>query len=349
MLKQKLLHLFSMNKSDIHIALALLDKKQNIAIIPHRNPDGDAMGSTLGLCAFLQKAGHQAKVISPNEFPDFLAWLPQSESVLIFEKNPEVATQHLKEATLIFTLDFNTLHRTGELMEAVLKELTVPFLMIDHHEKPDNYATYMFSETRYGSTCEMVYHFIDALNRKDLIDKDIATCLYTGIVTDSGSFKYPSTTSTTHRVVADLIDRGINNSEVHNLVFDNNSYDRLRLLGRALEKMIVLPHLKTAYIVLTQKDLDEFNFQRGDSEGIVNYPLTIKGIVFSVIFIENLQEGIIKMSFRSQGNFDVNLFARNYFSGGGHKNASGGRSNNSLEECVSHFLKVLENDNPAKL
>src|SRR5690606_8708593 len=149
-----------------------------------------------------------------------------------------------------------------------------------------------------------------------------------GIVTDSGSFKYPSTTSTTHRVVADLIDRGINNSEVHNLVFDSNSYDRLRLLGRALDKMIVLPHLKTAYIVLTQKDLDEFNFQRGDSEGIVNYPLTIKGIVFSVIFIENLEEGIIKMSCRSQGNFDVNLVDLNYFAGEGHKHASGRSSYN---------------------
>src|SRR5690554_6023674 len=338
-----------MNKSDIHTALKLLDKKQNIIVVPHRNPDEDAMGSTLGLCAFLQKAGHEAMVISPNEFPDFLAWLPQSKNVLIFERNPQVATKFLKEATLVFTLDFNALHRTGEAMEVVLKELNVPFLMIDHHQNPDDYATYMFSQTHYGSTCEMIYHFISDLGHKDLIDKDIATCLYTGIVTDSGSFKYPSTTSTTHRVVADLIDKGINNSEVHNLVFDSNSYDRLKLLGRALENLIVLPHLKSAYITLSQKDLNEFNFQRGDSEGIVNYPLTIKGIDFSVIFIENLQEGITKISFRSQGNFDVNLFARNYFSGGGHKNASGGRSDNSLEECVVHFLKVLEKDNPAKL
>lgn len=338
-----------MNKTDIHTALKLLDKKQNIVVVPHRNPDGDAMGSTLGLSAFLQKSGHEVRVISPNEFPEFLAWLPQSEKVLVFEKNPQAATTILKEATLIFTLDFNALHRTGEAMETVLKELNVPFLMIDHHEKPDDYAAYMFSDTNYGSTCEMIYHFISALGCKDLIDKDIATCLYTGIVTDSGSFKYPSTTSTTHRVVADLIDKGINNSEVHNLVFDSNSYDRLKLLGRALENMIVLPNLKSAYITLSQKDLDEFNFQRGDSEGIVNYPLTIKGIVFSVIFIENSQEGITKMSFRSQGNFDVNLFARNYFIGGGHKNASGGRSNKSMDECVAHFLKVLEKDNPAKL
>src|SRR5690606_27620238 len=172
-------------------------------------------------------------------------------------------------------------------------------------------------------TCEMIYHFIDKMGHSNLIDKQIATCLYTGIVTDSGSFKYPSTTSTTHRVVAELIDKGVTNNEVHNLLFDNNSYNRLKLLGRALEKMVVLQDKKTAYITLSQSDLDEFNFEKGDTEGIVNYPLTIKGIDFSVIFIENSHEGIIKMSFRAQGDFDVNVFARNYFNGGGHKNASG--------------------------
>jgi phosphoesterase RecJ-like protein len=338
-----------MNKTDIQIAKTLLLQKQKIVVIPHRNPDGDAMGSTLGLSIFLKQLGHDVQVISPNEYPDFLAWMPEAEQVIIFEKNTEKAKEILAETSLVFTLDFNALHRTGELMEQALKELSVPFLMIDHHEKPDEYATYMYSDINYGSTCEMIYHFIALLNQENLINQQIATCLYTGIVTDSGSFKYPNTTSTTHRVVANLLEKGAKNSEIHNLLYDNNSLNRLKLLGRALEKMVVLPELQTAYIILSQKDLDEFHFQKGDTEGIVNYPLTIKGIVFSVIFIENYQEKIIKMSFRSQGNFDVNLFARNHFNGGGHKNASGGKSVLSLTESEKRFLEVLRDDNPTKL
>lgn len=338
-----------MSKTDINTAIALLEQKQKIVIVPHRNPDGDAMGSTLGLYTFLKKLGHEVTVVSPNEFPDFLAWLPDSDKVLIFERKPEESTEILHQADLVFTLDFNALHRTGEVMESVLKELKAPFLMIDHHEKPDDYATYMFSDTKYGSTCEMIYHFISKMGYTDLIDKQIATCLYTGILTDSGSFKYASTTSTTHRVVADLIDKGVENSKIHNLVFDSSSYNRLKLLGRALENMIVLTELKTAYIHLSQKDLDEFHFERGDTEGVVNYPLMIKGIDFSVIFIENSAEEIVKISFRSQGDFDVNVFARNYFNGGGHKNASGGRSKKGLAETIQEFLKVIQNDNPAKL
>jgi|SRR5690554_164786 len=338
-----------MNKTDIKIALELLDKKQKIVIVPHRNPDGDAMGSTLGLSAFLKKLGHEVTVVSPNEFPDFLTWLPDSDTVEIFEKTQHQSAKTLQQADLIFTLDFNALHRTGSTMEAVLKELKVPFLMIDHHEKPDDYAAYMFSDINYGSTCEMVYHFIEKLGYSNKIDKQIATCLYTGIVTDSGSFKYPNTTSTTHRVVAELLEKGVENGKIHNLLFDDNSYNRLKLLGRALENMVVLPKLRTAYIYLSQSDLDEFHFERGDTEGVVNYPLTIKGIDFSVIFIENSQEEIVKMSFRSQGDFDVNVFARNYFSGGGHKNASGGRSDKGLTETIEDFLKVIEQDNPAKM
>lgn len=338
-----------MNKTDINTAIALLEQKQRITIVPHRNPDGDAMGSTLGLYTFLKKFGHEVTVVSPNEFPDFLAWLPDSDKVVIFEREIEKAKEILQKSELIFTLDFNAFHRTGDLMGNFLSELKVPFLMIDHHEKPDDYATYMFSDIKYGSTCEMVYHFISKLGKIDWIDKQIATCLYTGIVTDSGSFKYPSTTSTTHRVVADLIDKGVENTKIHHLLFDSNSYNRLKLLGRALENMVVFPELKTAYIRLSQSDLDEFHFERGDTEGVVNYPLTIKGIDFSVIFIENSTEEIVKMSFRSQGDFDVNMFARNYFNGGGHKNASGGRSTKGLTETIEDFLQVIKRDNPAKM
>jgi len=338
-----------MNKTDINIAINLLSEKRYIVLIPHRNPDGDAMGSVLGLSAFLKKIGHKISIITPNEFPDFLAWLPDSDRVKIFEKEPKKTTEMLRRAELIFTLDFNALHRTGTQMENVLKELKVPFLMIDHHENPSTYATYMFSDTNYGSTCEMIYHFIDKMGHTDKIDKQIATCLYAGIVTDSGSFKYPKTTSTTHRIVANLLDKGIENTKIHNLLFDNNSHDKLKLLGKALENLKVLPELKTAYIWLSQTDLNTFNFQKGDTEGIVNYPLTIKGIVFSVIFIENYHEQIIKMSFRSQGNFDVNSFAQKYFNGGGHINAAGGRSEKTLTQSIDYFLEIIKRDNPTEV
>jgi len=337
-----------MDKIDVNTFIELLSKNQDIVILPHRNPDGDAMGSALGLSAFLRKMGHKTKVIAPNEFPDFLAWLPDSDKVKIFENRPKKATEILRKADLIFTLDFNALHRAGTQMENVLKELKVPFFMIDHHENPEDYATYIFSDTSYGSTCEMIYHFIDQLGCLNQIDKQIASCLYAGIVTDSGSFKYPKTTSTTHRVVANLLDKGIENTKIHNLLFDNNSHNKLKLLGKALENLKVFPELKTAYIWLSKTELNAFNFQKGDTEGIVNYPLTIKGIVFSVIFIENYHEQIIKMSFRSQGDFDVNRFAQKYFNGGGHKNAAGGSSKKAMEQCINDFLEIIERDNPTE-
>jgi len=333
-----------MKEEDIKRILRLLATPKKIAIIPHRSPDGDAMGSTLGLYHFLRKMNQQPVVIAPNEFPEFLAWLPGSEDVLIYEKNKEKVGQILQDSELIFTLDFNALHRTGE-MENVLKTLTAPFIMIDHHQKPDDYALYMYSDTKFGSTCEMIYNFIHFLGHKELIDQTIATCLYTGIVTDSGSFRFPTTTSETHRVAAGLLDVGVQNGDIHNSLFDNNSYHRLQLLGRALQNMKVFPEFKTSYITLTQEELDEFHYVKGDTEGIVNYGLTIKGILFAAIFIENKEEGIVKISFRSQGNFDVNQFARDYFTGGGHINAAGGKSTKSLAETVALFESILPKQN----
>ncbi len=329
-----------MNKEDIETIKNLLANPKKIAIIPHRSPDGDAMGSTLGLYHFLKKLNHQPVVISPNDFPGFLAWLPGSENVLIYENDKESVSKVLQSAELIFTLDFNALHRTGE-MEHVLKKLKVPFVMIDHHQKPDNYAVVTYSDTSIGSTCQMIYEFIQSLGKKEVIDKTIATCLYTGIMTDSGSFRFPSTTSTTHRIVADLIDLGINNSEIHNLVFDDNSFNRLQLLGRALQNMKVFPEYKTAYTTLSQNELDEFHYKKGDTEGFVNYGLTIKGINFAAIFIENRDENSIKASFRSQGTFDVNQFSRENFNGGGHINAAGGKSSLSMEETTKKFENLL--------
>lgn len=333
-----------MKDEDIKGIQELLVSPKKIAIIPHRSPDGDAMGSTLGLYHLLKKLGHDAVVIAPNEFPEFLAWIPGSEKVLIYEKDRTNVTAVLHQAELVFTLDFNALHRTGE-MENVLSKLTVPFIMVDHHQKPDNYAIYTYSDTNFGSTCEMIYNLILFLGHKNLIDKTIASCLYTGIVTDSGSFRFPSTTSMTHRVVAELLDIGVENGDIHNALFDNNSYHRLQLLGRALQNMKVLPEYKTSYIKLTQQELDEFHYVKGDTEGIVNYGLTIRGIIFTAIFIENKEEGIIKISFRSQGKFDVNQFARDYFNGGGHINAAGGKSTLSLDETIKQFESILSKQN----
>lgn len=333
-----------MNTLDIQAIQLLLATPKKIAIIPHRGPDGDAMGSTLALYHFLLKNNHHPVVVSPNEFPDFLAWMPGSETVKIYEKDKENCTKILEEAELIFTLDFNALHRVGE-MEQVLERLTAPFIMIDHHQKPDNYATFIYSDTAFGSTCEMVYNFISFLDKKQDLDKTIATCIYTGILTDSGSFRFPKTTGTTHRIIAELIDLGVENTVIPTLLFDNSSYNRLQLLGRALQNMKVMADHKTSYTSLTQEELNSFEHIKGDTEGIVNYGLSIKGIVFTAIFIENKEEGIIKISFRSQGNFDVNQFARDHFQGGGHSNAAGGKSETSMEETLLKFESLVQNLN----
>lgn len=329
-----------MKKEAVLAIQNLLATPKKIAIIPHRSPDGDAMGSTLALYHFLLKLNHNPVVISPNEFPNFLAWLPGSETVLIYENDKENGTKILNEAELVFTLDFNALHRTGE-MEQVLNKLSAPMIMIDHHQKPDIYATVTYSDTSIGSTCEMIYNLISYLDKKDLLDKTIATCIYTGITTDTGSFRFSSTTSRTHRIVADLIDLGINNSAIHNSLFDDNSANRLQLLGRALQNIKVFPEYKTSYITLSQKELDEFHYQKGDTEGIVNYGLSIKGIHFSAIFIEHRDENIIKISLRSQGNFDVNQFARQHFNGGGHINAAGGKSYESMKATTNKFEELI--------
>ncbi len=329
-----------MKKEDIQAIIQLLATPKKIAIIPHRSPDGDAMGSTLALYHFLLKSNHQPIVIAPNDFPEFLAWMPGSDQVLVYENDRVKTTQILQESELIFTLDFNALHRTGE-MEKVLSSLTAPFIMIDHHQSPDQYALFTYSDTKFGSTCEMIYNFISFLDQKALLDKTIATCIYTGILTDSGSFRFPKTTGATHRIVADLIDLGVENTQIPALLFDNNSYNSLQLLGRALQNMVVYPEYKTAFISLSQKELDEFHYQKGDTEGIVNYGLSIKGIHFAAIFIEHKDENIIKISLRSQGEFDVNQFARTHFNGGGHINAAGGKSNLSLQETVAKFKTLI--------
>ena len=330
-----------MNLEDIAAVKSLLSTPQEIVIIPHKNPDGDAIGSTLALWHYLNDQGHSATIVSPNDYPKFLKWMPGNEQILNFESKNQQAKTALDSAVLIFTLDFNHLGRTGQL-EPVLQSSDATFVMIDHHQAPSDYAAVTYSDVTMSSTCEMVYNFIEFLGHRDSITPAMANCLYTGIMTDTGSFKFKSTTSRTHQVVAHLIDKGADNTAIHNKIYDTNSPSRLHLLGCALKNMVILQNYRTAYITLSQEELDKFNYQKGDTEGFVNYGLTLEGIRFAVIFIENSEEGIIKISFRSEGDFSVNQFARKHFNGGGHDNASGGKSDLPLTETAVHFVSLLE-------
>ncbi|WP_334058284.1 DHH family phosphoesterase [Polaribacter sp. P097] len=319
-----------------------LETPKNIVIVGHRNPDGDAVGSTLALGHYLSKKGHNSTVVMPNDYPDFLHWLPGSDKTYRFDWQNKQSQRAIQKSDIIFLLDFNAFHRVGSNMQKTLEEYSNDFAMIDHHQQPDD-VKYMYSDVSICSTAQMVYQFIDMNKDVDLIDKNIATCLYTGIMTDTGSFRFRSTTSTTHRIIADLIDKGAENDRIHNNVYDANSYNRLLLLGQALSNLQILPSYKTAYITLTDEEKKRFDFQKGDTEGVVNYALSLKGIIFAAIFIEDKEQNIIKISFRSKGKFSVNQFARNHFEGGGHDNAAGGKSHLSMEETVTKFSSLLEN------
>ena len=317
-----------------------LAKPRSIVVIGHKNPDGDAVGSTLGLKHYLDKKGHVTQVLMPNEYPDFLHWIPGSDTVKRFDRQNNQSVKALENSDIVFLLDFNTLHRVGDDMQNTLEKYGNDFALIDHHQQPDDFK-YMYSDVTMSSTCQMVYNFIEMMGDVDLIDKNIATCLYSGIMTDTGSFRFRSTTSQTHRIIADLIDKGAENDRIHSNIHDANSYNRLLLLGQALSNLQILPEYKTAFITLSQEEKDKFNYEKGDTEGVVNYALSLKGIVFGIIFIEDVEQGIVKISFRSKGKFSVNQFARNHFNGGGHDNAAGGRSTESLEETIQRFITLL--------
>ncbi len=329
-----------MNTTEINKVKEVLSSPKKIVIVTHKNPDGDAIGSSLGLYHYLITLKHNVTVITPNDYPDFLKWVPGENLVLKYDNNTEAANTIIKEADLIFTLDFNHFSRSGN-MESILKNANASFIMIDHHQEPDDYALITYSDTSMCSTCQMVYHFIEKLGDLDKITPEIATNIYVGIMTDTGSFRFRSTTSTTHRVIANLIDWGADNTRIHEQIYDTNTPSRIRLKGIAINNLKILPEYNTAYITISQKELDQNHFKKGDTEGFVNIGLSIKGIKFAVIFIENKGEGIIKISFRSKDDFSVNEFSRNHFEGGGHHNASGGRSNLSLSKTVEKFISIL--------
>ncbi|SHK56821.1 DHH family phosphoesterase [Maribacter aquivivus] len=329
-----------MNLEHLNELKKLLSSPKKIAIIPHKNPDGDAIGSTLALWHYLVNTGHTASIVAPNDYPKFLKWMPGSDKILNFEKENSQSKSCINKADIIFTLDFNHLGRVGQMSE-ILESAKATFVMVDHHQEPSDYAKIMYSDVKMSSTCEMVYVLINQLGDENSITPEMANCIYTGIMTDTGSFKFAATTSNTHRVIADLMDKGAEGTEIHHRIYDTNSPSRLHLLGCALKNMVILEEYSTAYITMSQDELDTYNYQKGDTEGFVNYGLTLDGIKFAVIFIENREEGIYKISFRSVGEFSVNDFARKHFSGGGHTNAAGGKSDDNLEETITKFTSLL--------
>lgn len=335
-----------MNTQDISELKSLLNSPKKIIIVSHKNPDGDAIGSSLALFHYLTKTNHLATVIVPNDYPDFLKWIPGQDLILKYESQQEECDQKLQEADIVFALDFNAFHRTGQ-METVLTNNTALKVMIDHHQQPDGFAKYTYSDVSMSSTCEMVYNFIEYLEGLNYIDSNIATAIYVGIMTDTGSFRFRSTTSETHRIIASLIDKGADNTMIHNQVYDTNSYNRLQLLGCALSNLKVVPESRAAYITLSQQELQQFDYKKGDTEGFVNYALSLNNVVLAAIFIEDLQQGIIKISLRSKGNFSVNEMSRAHFEGGGHTNAAGGKSDVNLEKTVEKFISILPQYNIA--
>jgi len=327
------------SESKINKLSNLIVQSEKILIVTHYNPDGDAMGSSLALYHYLINKGKSPTFVTPNDYPEFLHWLPGNENVVVYKRQNGTVLNAIKEADLIFTLDFNDLDRT-EGMEKFLEEASGKKVLIDHHPEPGKFADLVISETHYSSTAELVYHIIESMNDSDLVNEDIAECIYTGIMTDTGSFNYNSSKSYTYYVVSKLLEKGINKDKIYGNIYDNYSIDRMKLLGYCLnQKMEVFPEYCTAFISLSQKELKEFNFIPGDTEGFVNYPLSIKGVRFSAIFIEKDKQ--VKISFRSKGAFSTNKFSKENFNGGGHINASGGSSDLPLEETINKFKDLL--------
>ncbi|MBC7893422.1 MAG: bifunctional oligoribonuclease/PAP phosphatase NrnA [Sphingobacteriaceae bacterium] len=319
----------------------LLQSPKRVVITTHHKPDADALGSSLGLAGYLQKKGHAVTVVTPSDYPKFLAWMPGNEAVVEFNaRNRAQAEGLVAEAEVIFCLDFNALNRINDLAEPV-RRATATKVMIDHHLEPEDFAEFQFSDPSAAATAQLVYQLIVELGDQALLDTAIGECLYAGFMTDTGSFRHPSTNPQVHRMAAELIELGVNTNRVHRLIFDNVSSDRLRFLGYVLsEKLVVLPEYRTAYIAVSGEELRRFRSQTGDTEGIVNYALSLENVVMAVLMIDRRPEAI-KLSFRSVGDFSVNDLARKYFNGGGHRNASGGKTHLSLDETVALFLRVL--------
>ncbi len=325
---------------EIEAVSLLLSVPKKIVLVSHKNPDGDTLGAALAMMHYLRKKGHEVTALVPNDFPDFYQWLPGAGEMLVFQRNASAVKRVLQEGELLFCLDFNALDRTGN-MASFLEKFPGTKIVIDHHLEPSDEFDHYFCSTGASSTGELVYEFIVALGDQKLLDKEEALALYTCIMTDTGSFSYNCNHGRTYHIVAELIDLGIDAANVHKLVYDTYSENRLRLLGFALSnRLIVWDDLHAAVIYLTKEDLKRFDYRVGDTEGLVNYGLSMEKVNLAVLLTE--KDNQIRMSFRSKGNFSVNRLARDFFDGGGHKNASGGTSKTGMENTLKKLNEVLK-------
>lgn len=317
----------------------LENKETRIVITTHHKPDGDAMGSTLGLYNFLIKLGLKPAVITPTDYASFLNWLPQNDTVLNFEEFPQKCKTLIEQAEWVFCLDFNKLTRINDMGQLVSLS-GAKCILVDHHQEPDTFFDNQWWDPKASSTCELIYRFIVKEGYESLIDKNIAVCLYTGLVTDTGSFRYRGTNANTLRIAANLLEIGVDQSEIYDRVFDSFTEKRLKLIGFAIsERMEILQNLNTAIIWLSAEDLKKFDVKTGDTEGLVNYGLAVQGVKLAILVIDRTV--LVKMSFRSKGTLNVNEIAKKHFEGGGHINASGGSSSLSLEETIKKIKSIL--------
>lgn len=326
-------------EADIQKAKKLIERSERIVIVAHTSPDGDAIGSSLALNSFLQNIGKSVNVIVPNNFPSFLKWMKGAKDIVVDEWKPGLASDLLHAADLIFCVDFNGLKRIDQVGQKVVNSRAKK-IMIDHHPEPENFCDVTISHPEISSTSELVFRFICRIGMFEYVTKDCAECIYAGMMTDTGSFTYNSNSPQIYFIISELLEKGINKDEIYDRVFNNNSESRLRLQGFVLyEKMKVFPEYHAALITLSHEEQQRFQWQKGDTEGFVNIPLSIKGIIFSVFIRE--EENMIKLSFRSKGNFPANKFASEVFSGGGHFNAAGSEFHGSLDEAIKVFKEGL--------
>lgn len=324
----------------IEIKSLLNQPGKRILVTMHQKPDADAMGASLAMYRYLSGKGHTVYVVSPTNYPDFLKWMPGCGDVLDFSAVPDKVLPLLKDLDILFCLDFNVLSRT-KTMEPHLQQLSCPKVMLDHHPEPQEGFDYGICDTKAAATALLVYEFIRNMGDLDLIDDAIAQCVYAGTMTDTGSFRFPSTNARVHLMVADLMQRGLKHEPIHQAIYDNFMENRLRFLGHLLShRMEVFYEYNAALIWITSEDARKFELRTGDTEGLVNYPLSIQGIKLSALIVDRGDE--VKLSFRSKGAFDVNAFARKYFQGGGHPNASGGHSQDKIEVTIQRYKKALE-------
>jgi bifunctional oligoribonuclease and PAP phosphatase NrnA len=335
-----------MNFKNIDLAhfSELLGNKKEICIVSHKSPDGDSIGSSLGLFHFLKQLGHQVSVITPDRHPSFLNWIDGSKEVINYEYQAHIVSKLIDSADWIFCLDFNDINRVGDITP-LLEKAIAPKINIDHHQEPKHFCEYEYIETDASSTAQLIYEFIAQTPYKNLLNKSIANALYVGIMTDTGSFRFPSTTASTHHVIAELIETGIDNAAIHRNIYDSSSESRLRLLGYSIsDKMQLFLDHGFSIIGLSEEELQRFNYQKGDTEGIVNFPLSIQEVKVSVFL--SAKDDKVKMSFRSKGDIAINKIANDYFNGGGHTNAAGGISSESLLETIEKLIVILKEELP---